>query len=502
MAASKVPSIEFHTLEQATAAAWRALKRANDGREHGEFLFRHGDQLCRLEFNDSGRLTPRTLDAARMRYRLSEGRVARWVKRNPKGELMGMKAAPQEVVGNVLAAPNPDLPIVSRIMEAPVMAPDGSVHDKPGYNAKSKVFLHPRDGLKVPTIKQRPSARDVRKARTLILREVFGDFPFVGKAERAHAVCLLLQPFVRGLINGPTPLYIVESPTPGTGKGLLVDVACYPAIGGPVEVTTAPESEDEWRKKITAALLASAPVIFIDNISGSLSSAVLSAALTTPVWTDRRLGRNEQLSLPNMATWVTAGNNPGLSKEIQRRGVRIRQDAKVENPEDRRDFRHADLRGWVRANHGQLIWAALTLARAWAVAGRPEGAARLGSFEDWSAVMGGILEVAEVPGFLANQDAFRENAQSENDGMYEFLSDWRAQYGDMPVMAKDLRNKSALMVEQHLGIDASKASAPVMIGKALGRHRDRRFGDLMLIMVSESGGVKKWTVQETGGDDE
>lgn len=503
VAASKVSRIHYYSLEQATAAAWRAVKRANDPRDPDQFLFRHGDRLCRLEFNDAGRLVPRALTADRMRYRLSETEVATWVTLGKGGEEVPVKTgAPSDVVRNVLASPNPDLPIVTRIVEVPVIAQDGSVHSKPGYNRKSRAFLHPPESLAVPTIRPRPSGRDVKRARDLIMREVFGDFPFVSDAEKAHALCLLLQPFVRDLIAGPTPLFVAESPTPGTGKTLLVDVACYPAVGGPMKIMTAPGDEGEWRKQITSCLLESPPVIFIDNVQDSLSSAALSAALTAREWSDRRLGKSEQLTVPNMATWVTAGNNPGFSGEMLRRSVRSRIDARMEHPEDRRTFRHNDLRGWVRDHRGELIWAALTLARAWVAKGKPRSSTSLGSFEEWAAVMGGILDVAEVPGFLGNQEGFREHARAENHGMYELLSELRATFGDFPFTARELARRAYATLERHLGIDTSGPTANVKIGIELAKHRDRQYADLVLVHTGKPGGVQHWAVQEVVADDE
>src|SRR5205823_70439 len=107
------------------------------------------------------------------------------------------------------------------------------------------------------------------------------------EAERAHALALFLQPFVRDLIDGPTPLYRIEAPTPATGKGKLVHAACWAATGAPVPAMTEGRDEDEWRKRITAVLIKSPVAVLIDNIREPLDSAALSAALTSEYWTDR-----------------------------------------------------------------------------------------------------------------------------------------------------------------------------------------------------------------------
>jgi len=80
---------------------------------------------------------------------------------------------------------------------------------------------------------ERPTLDDVVWARNLLFEELFRDFPFEGESDRAHAVALALLPFVRRMIDGPTPSHAVNAPPrgEGTGKGLLIQVACAPGLG-------------------------------------------------------------------------------------------------------------------------------------------------------------------------------------------------------------------------------------------------------------------------------
>ena len=132
---------------------------------------------------------------------------------------------------------------------------------------------------------------------------------------------------------------------------------------------------------------------------------------------DRLLGVSQTVVLPVRCTLAATANNPTLSDEMARRTARIRLDAGVEFPENRKGFRHTDLLAWARANRGDLIWASLTLARAWICAGRPtDGVAPLGGFESWSRVMGGILEVAGIEGFLGNVAELRAETADATQG--------------------------------------------------------------------------------------
>jgi hypothetical protein len=388
------------------------------------------------------------------------------------------------------------LPVLTRIVEVPVLGQDGSIHDRPGYGEKHRVFYEPAVGLTVPPVtRRRPSRPDVSRAVDLLLTELLGDFPFVGDAERAHALCLVLQPFVRDLISGPTPLYLIEAPTPGTGKGKLAHLACWATTGAALPPMTEGRDEDEWRKRITAVLRKSPVAVLIDNLRSPLNSAALSSALTAEWWEDRDLGHSRVITLPNRATWIATGNNPALSGEIARRTVRIRLDANMEHPEDRDKFRHANVDRWAAEHRGELVWAALTLARAWVTAGRPSGDETLGSFETWANVLGGILRVAEVPGFLTNKDDLRAHAGTERDDLYAFLSEFRGLHeSNEALRTRDLGPE----LLAHLGINSETSADMHRAGLLLQSNVDRPFGDLVLRRGKKRGGVGTWMVQDLG----
>src|SRR5262249_50490044 len=324
--------------------------------------------------------------------------------------------------------PDNELPVLVRIVEAPVFASNGSLHLPPGYNADSRCYYAPGNGLKIRGVSQEPSSAEVSHAVKLITEDLFGDFPFVGDAEKAHAVALLHLPFARELIAGPTRLHLIEKPSPGTGASLLAEVLTFPFLGLSVSVLTQGSDEDEWRKRITAKLTSGAIIVLIDNVN-RLDSAALSAALTTPTWEDRILGRSIIVNVPVRVVWIATGNNPTFSNELSRRIVRIRLDAGITQPWLRDKFRHPNLRGWVTAQRSELIWAALTRIQAWIVAGKPEGKLVRGSYEEWAKVMGGILEVNGIDGFLGNSQDLYDQSDAEGQAWKAFVREWWQQFG-------------------------------------------------------------------------
>ena len=138
---------------------------------------------------------------------------------------------------------------------------------------------------------------------------------------------------------------------------------------------------------------------------------------------------SKNATLPVYAVWLATGNNTKLSREMVRRTIWCRLDSKVETPWERKGFRHPDLIEWTKDNRGQLIGAALTLCQAWISARKPAGNKSLGRFECWSKILGGILNVAGVPGFLENSNDFRATSTDQVDEMRSFLMSWWERFG-------------------------------------------------------------------------
>jgi len=400
-------------------------------------------------------------------------RVADWYKVTKDGEKPALP--PMHVIRDMLATPNMPLPILEDITETPTFASDGTLHFEPGYSPRNRVFYAPPPNLIIDPIPAEPSQTEIEHARKMIVEELLGDFPFVGDPERAHAIALTILPSIRLLIVGPSPLHLVEKPLPGTGASLLVDAIALIWTGRPVTCFTEGRDEDEWRKRITARLRSSAPILLIDNLRRRLDSAALSAAITSTTWEDRLLGTSEILRLPVRCAWVATGNNPALSSEMARRSIRIRLDAKMDQPWLRTDFRHSNLIDWVKENRGRLVHAVLTLGQAWLAQNRPIGKKLpvFGMFESWTTVIGGILSVAGIPGFLGNLSDFYESTDSEAAAIRIFVATWWELFKQTPVGVADLL-QVALKPEVSLDLgDKGEHSQRIRFGKLMSQLRDR-----------------------------
>jgi hypothetical protein len=455
--------------------AWSALL----GSRHGRTVLRYGDHLVfaprqSAPAGESVGLQP--LDLPLLTALLN--RAATWLRAVEEGKTENARQ-PTDVARDMLALPHRRVPRMTGMTRVPPIRQDGSVSSEAGLDPQSGL-LHVADPAVTTALAGLPEAPgpdDVAAALRLLTVDLFGDFPFARPSDRAHALAALLHPFVRHLVRGPTPLHLIEAPSEGTGKGLLATVIHLLGVGSAVPPTPLPTSEEEVRKKITAALLTAPSVLLLDNISHVLDSASLAAVLTTTVWTDRLLGQTKMVTTPNRALWLATGNNPVLSRENARRTVRIRLDADVERPWLRDGFRHADLPGWVRAQRPALVVAVLTLLRSWAQAGRSRGAVTLGSFEDWAAVIGGALQHVGVEGFLADREDDHELCDPEEEEWAVFVGTWAEAFGEERVPARELLLLAVSVGAFHLDARAAQDSrSKTSFSRALSKRRDRRYG--------------------------
>jgi hypothetical protein len=489
-------------LPRIAAQSWSAIGRYNSG----PHLFRYGDVPTRIEAGGDGQPLLRAVTPDTLRFELA--RAATWFVDVPPAKDRPSRrmdaAPPMGLVRDLLATPEPPLPVLRRLTTAPVFARDFTLRTERGFHDG----IYFTGGLTVPPIPERPTPAEIAAARG-VLYELLIDFPFAQPSDKAHACAMCLQAFVRDLITGPTPLHLISAPAEGTGKGLLADALCIVALGQHAAIMTEGRDADDWRKRVTSYLLMGHQAIQLDNLSRKLDAGSVAAALTSTTWTDRILGGSTTARLPNTALWIATANNPNLSTEIARRCVRIRIDARSAHPNRRpaSEFQHPDLRRWAHAHRPELVAACLTLIQAWIAAGRPVPTPTLGSFESWAEVIGGVLHVAGIDGFLDNSDEFFDQADTDGNGWRAFVAEWWHLFEDKAVSVADLYplyNGSDIIQKLNappvlypgsdFGLDfggADDKARRVRLGRAIGQQRDKVYDSWRITHA----GMKKGAVQ-------
>lgn len=405
-------------------------------------------------------------------------RAAQWVRITQTGM---MHAFPIDKVSkDMLVCDHPlktAIPKLEGVVTTPIFSRTGELVVKEGYNEGARVWYKPSVNLcEVP---QNPTDIDVESSKQLIRDEMLHDFPFCTESDIAHTYAAFILPFVRQLIDGPTPLHVIEAPGPGTGKSRICNLISILTTSSQCEARTLPHTDDEIRKMITAELIKSKPLILLDNASEKkkIDSPSLAAVVTSTAWTDRFLGESTMITLNNYALWLLTANNPQFSMELARRCVRVRIDAKTDQPWKRKEFKHPYVEEWAKENRGLLVRSILILIRNWLSKGRPAGTARLGSFERWSSVIGGILEVNGIKGFLGNLEELYESSDKEGIAWRAFVGCWFVHFGTARKTISELFElceKNDLMSEV-IGDGAARTKTS-RLSNALNQARDRVVG--------------------------
>jgi hypothetical protein len=161
--------------------------------------------------------------------------------------------------------------------------------------------------------------------------------------------------------------------------------------------------------------------------------------LTGTVYSQRLLGVSEDRRVAIRTVFLASANNARLSTDLVRRSLCCRLEPAVEQPETRTGFRVSDLLGHVRRERSRYLSAALTVLRAYVVAGRPRVTARpMGSYEAWCRVVRDSLVWAGAADPAVTQDALRESADVERDELRDLLTAWHTVLGDRLVTVREL----------------------------------------------------------------
>jgi hypothetical protein len=291
-----------------------------------------------------------------------------------------------------------ELPQLDGVTKTPYLDAAGNLIASDGYHPGTRLVLF-TDGLRLPPVSDAPTQAEVAAAVELLTEQWLGDFPFATPADQANLVAELLT--ITGREMFPlAPMFVHDASTAGSGKGLLLLTLSVIATGEPAEVMELPADGDEQRKTVTSVLMAGKLLVAWDELH-IIQGRTLAAILTAEIYSGRILGVNKLATVRNKLVQIALGNNVEVRGDLKRRVVPSRLVPKEAHPEHRTDFKHPDLKAWVREHRGELLGAAYTLWRNWIGKGRRAANVTLGSFEHWARTVGGVLQAAGIEGFLS-----------------------------------------------------------------------------------------------------
>ncbi len=335
------------------------------------------------------------------------------------------------------------LPVLSGLARQPYLRPDGSLITAAGYDPASGMFgVFDAREFSIP---DNPSFADAMAALAL-LKGLLTEFSFAGESDLAAALSAMLTAAVRPSL-AHAPMFHVRAHMVGSGKSYLCELftaLATPQRGTP---TTFPADDEECRKLLLAELLRAPAVIEFDNLTSDLSAhKSLCTVLTSEHMSGRILGVSKTATVSTRALFLSSGNNVGPVQDMTRRCITINLDPGCEVPAAR-SFKRPELVRDVLRDRGGYVAAALTVVRAWIVAGRPKADCKaMAGYGDWSdrcrqpLLWLGLADATESVFEAMAEDPDRETLD-------RLLNGWQSAFGRTAAMVRDAVRVSAFSEE-------------------------------------------------------
>lgn len=334
---------------------------------------------------------------------------------------------------------------------------------KPGYN---------RD---VALIYEGPRIQPATEFTAFL--DLLADFPMKQDGSRANVLGLVLSTLLYS-ITGKNPLLVVGANQPGSGKTTLAKLIGVLVDGKVPSTITYTQDDEALEKALGAKLRLDGRTILIDNAkvsSGSkaIGSAVLERFITDDFLTTRLLGQSAEIMRKNDCVWMMTLNSPRLSPDLAQRALTVNLD--LEGDPDKRKFKIPDLIPHVLDHRLEYLAEFVGLIERWKLAGAPKSTAlEFSRFPTWAAVVGGVLEVNKITGFLENH----RQTVAEQDSELQDLLELATSNPDDWCSASDWVSKAKpLGILRSICEKPTPRSRDTSMGQLLRRARGRRLGD-------------------------
>ena len=420
-----------------------------------------------------------------------DGRSEEWVRIDP----------PARHIGVLYDAPDyVHLPLLSGLARQPYLRADDTLVTVAGYDAVSGMFgIFADKQFNVP---ESPTKEQTQAALDM-LRDMLTEFCFASETDRSAALSAILTAAVRPRLPA-APMIHIKAHQVGSGKSYLcrlIAIFATPQHGTP---STFPKDDEECRKFLLAELLRAPAVIEFDNLTGDLvAHKSLCIALTSEYMTDRILGVSKTATVSTRTLFLSSGNNVGPIQDMTRRCITIHLNPECETPATRA-FKRPGLVQEIQRQRGNYVSAALTIVRAWIVAGRPKmDCPSLAGYDEWS-------DLCRQPLLWLGcddpvQSVFEAMADDpDRETLGQLLRAWQACFGKKPTMVREAVNRTLSEFS-----DARDELSEVLkdiagerdvinrrvLGRWIKRHSGRIVSGLRFVRASGSRSAEAWFVE-------
>ena len=212
----------------------------------------------------------------------------------------------------------------------------------------------------------------------------------------------------------------------------------------------------------------------------------------------RILSISKTATVSTRALFLSSGNNVGPVQDMTRRCVTIRLSPQCEVPAAR-TFRRPDLVREVLRERGRFVSAALTIIRAWTLAGRPMTPCKaLASYGDWSDLCRQpLLWLACADPTASVFETMAEDPDRET--LARLLDAWFAAFGRTPAMVRDAVREMSTFQDEHAELRDIAGERGDINRRKLGwwirRHAGRIIAGKRIVRAASGGPAERWRVE-------
>ena len=319
-------------------------------------------------------------------------------------------------------------PPLTMVTSCPVLRRDGTVLDRPGYDATSGILFRPGD-LDYGGIPRKPSKQLAEKALEY-LRQPLDEFLWGEPYHESVMLSSMLTPFNRHNMDC-APIHCNSGPVSGSAKTLRTDIPSIIFTGHAAASVIITGDPTEDRKTFFAILLGGGdPIISLDNVPEILyKNDSLCSMITSKYVQGRILGVSKMGNVSTKCTFLMNGNNLRLGGTLAERSLMCYVDPRCKRPQELK-FKRPDLKAWIlerRVTHARAL---VIVQRAYIHAGCPDQKLKPNrEFRDWERTSRATLVWLGMPDPCLSLTETAEN-DSASQELVQAANTWKAVFKD------------------------------------------------------------------------
>jgi putative DNA primase/helicase len=317
---------------------------------------------------------------------------------------------PKWIISHLLKRTDwPNFRQLGDVIDTPLFRRDGSLVGTSGFDPATGYFFCPRVEV---ALAERPTQAEARAAFTT-LDQLASHFPFETLTHRSAFIAALLTPFARETFQGGAPLFFLDAPDQYMPRQLADVISTIVAGRDVIQMEKSP-SERAFRKQVARTYLRGESLVLLSDTDAFRGARGIRTALLSREWIDG----DERTRDARPVTWLAASDNALVNRHVAPLVLPIRTRAIVDLVDGTYYWSlPVGFSEQLKENRARYVHAALTILRAYDLAGRPaQSLDTWPEFAGWArTVAGALVWAGGINPLIARRDVFSSLDEEPGD---------------------------------------------------------------------------------------